>query len=216
MHYDHVAWDFNGTILDDTPAGIEATNVLLRRRSLPTVDSLDYYYSVFCFPIIRYYERLGFDFTRERYDDVALEWVVEYRRLMAQAPLRSGVLPLMQALAARGIPQTVLSASEQGLLQEQLSSLGVHGYLEGIYGRDDHSGEDKIALVLSFAARRAPGRTLFIGDTDHDAACARAAGFDCVLVAGGNQSKTHLLSCGVPVYECIEDLHRALFEGEEC
>ena len=214
MHYDHIVWDFNGTILDDVHSGVGATNILLSRRGLPTIDSLDYYYSIFCFPIVRYYEKLGFDFTRESYDDIALEWVVEYKRLAAEAPLRAGVLSLVQALSARGIPQTVLSASEEKLLLAQLSALGVRDYLEGVYGRGDHSGEDKIALTLAFAARRNPGRTLFIGDTDHDAACARAAGFDCALIAGGNQSKERLLSCGVPVYDSIADLHHALFENE--
>ena len=214
MQYDHIAWDFNGTILDDVHSGVGATNILLRRRGLPTVDSLDYYYSVFCFPIIRYYERIGFDFTKESYDDVAVEWAIEYRRLAKAAPLREGVLPLMQTLAARGIPQTVLSASEEKLLLEQLTSLGVRDYLEGAFGRGDHSGGDKSALVLAFRDRRKPGRTLFIGDTDHDAACARAAGFDCVLVAGGHQGKDKLLRCGVPVYDSFADLARTLFAEE--
>ena len=213
MHYDHIAWDFNGTILDDVQSGVSATNILLARRGLPQIESLEYYYSIFCFPIVRYYERLGFDFTKESYDDIALEWVVEYRRLMEKSPLRSGVLPLMQAFSERGIPQTVLSASEEGLLREQIASLGILPYLEGIYGRADHSGEDKVALVLSFLEKRCPGRTLFIGDTDHDAACARAAGFDCVLIAGGNQSKARLACCGVPVYDSLEDLRQALFGG---
>lgn len=215
MHYDHIAWDFNGTILDDVNPGIEATNILLRRRALPTIDSLEYYYSIFCFPIVRYYERLGFDFSRESYDDIAIEWVVEYRRLMKTAPLREGVLPLMQAFSAHGIPQTVLSASEHALLEEQIAALGVREYLEGVFGLSDHLGEDKSALVLAFAKERNPGRTLFIGDTDHDAACARAAGFDCALIAGGNHSKKRLCSCGVPVYDSFADLHAALFGKEE-
>ena len=210
MRYDHIAWDFNGTILDDVRSGVGATNLLLSRRGLPTIDSIDYYYSIFCFPIIRYYEKLGFDFLRESYDDIAVEWAIEYRRLAEKAPLREGVLPLMRAFAARGIPQTVLSASEKGLLDEQLNALGVREYLEGSFGRDDHTGGDKTALVLAFAARRNPGRTLFIGDTDHDAACARAAGFDCALIAGGHQGKDRLLSCDVPVYDSIAELHRAL------
>ena len=213
MRYDHIAWDFNGTILDDVHSGVEATNILLRRRALPTIDSLDYYYSIFSFPIEKYYERLGFDFSRESYADIALEWVAEYRRLSAAAPAREGVIALMAAFAAKGIPQTVLSASEESLLLEQLCALGVRSYLEGVHGRSDHSGEDKTALVLSFRDRRKPGRTLFIGDTDHDAACARAAGFDCVLIAGGHQSRARLQACAVSVYDDIASLHRALREA---
>ena len=41
MHYDHIAWDFNGTILDDVQSGVSATNILLARRSLPQIESLE-------------------------------------------------------------------------------------------------------------------------------------------------------------------------------
>ena len=52
MTYTHVIWDFNGTILDDVQIGIDSVNVLLRKRGLPTVASVDADREVFEFPII--------------------------------------------------------------------------------------------------------------------------------------------------------------------
>ena len=44
MKVQNVLWDFNGTILDDVQIGIDAVNVLLRRRNKPVLSSLDEVY----------------------------------------------------------------------------------------------------------------------------------------------------------------------------
>lgn len=212
MRYDHIAWDFNGTILDDVQTGMEATNILLRRRGLPEIPSRAVYDRLFGFPIEDYYVRIGFDFSKETYAAVADEWAVEYRRLEVDAPLRPGVQALMEAFYQAHIPQTVLSASEKTLLHQQLSRNGLLSYFEAAVGRDDFIGDDKTANACRWAEQRRPGRVLMIGDTDHDAATAAAAGFSCVLVAGGHQGRDRLLACGCPVVEDFAALLTALRE----
>ena len=79
MKYSHIVWDFNGTLLDDIMAGIDAVNVMLAQRGLATIESVDAYRELFCFPIIKYYAKLGFDFDKEDYYSVlAPEWVAMY------------------------------------------------------------------------------------------------------------------------------------------
>ncbi len=214
MRYDLVAWDFNGTITDDVKIGLGATNILLSRRGLPAV-TLERYYRIFGFPIIDYYRRIGFDFEKESYDDVAIEWTVEYTRLEKEGALRPGVYALLSAIAEAGVPQAVLSASESGNLRRQLEGLGVSHFFESVAGRDDVTGEDKTHIVSAFAARHAGERILFVGDTDHDAACAALAGFDCALVAGGHQSRERLAAIeGATVYDSFDALRAALFGKE--
>ena len=213
MYYDLIAWDFNGTIMDDVKIGLGATNILLRRRGLPEV-SLARYYRIFGFPVIDYYRRIGFDFEKESYDDVAVEWTVEYTRLEREGALRDGVLPLLAAVQAAGILQAVLSASEQGNLCRQLAGLGVSTYFAEVCGRNDVSGADKSALVLDFARRHVGKCMLLIGDTDHDAECAALAGMDCALVAGGHQSIERLETVkGARVYPDFATLRAQLFGG---
>lgn len=199
MQYDLVAWDFNGTIVDDADVGMGATNILLARRGLPIIPSREMYYQLFGFPIRDYYTRLGFDFSKESYDDIANEWIPEYRRLEEEAPLRDGVFELLNRFRACGVTQVILSASEENMLQEQLSHLKVLHFFEKIYGRSDYHGSDKTELALALAREHAGKTILFIGDTDHDAACARAAGFDCILMQDGHQSKERLDLCAYPV-----------------
>ncbi|MBQ8175145.1 MAG: HAD family hydrolase [Clostridia bacterium] len=200
MRYDHILWDFNGTIVDDADVGMGATNILLARRGLPIIPSREEYFRLFGFPIVDYYTRLGFNFSKESYDDVANEWIPEYRRLEREAPLREGVFDLLTRFASLGIPQSVLSASEIKLLQEQLFHLKMHHFFEKICGRSDYYGNDKTELALVFSREHPGARVLLIGDTDHDAACAQTAGFDCVLMANGHQSPERLASCSYPVF----------------
>lgn len=210
MYYDLIAWDFNGTIMDDVRIGLGATNILLRRRGLPEV-TLERYYRVFGFPIIDYYRRIGFDFEQESYDDIAVEWTVEYARLEREAALREGVLPLLTAIRDVGVPQAVLSASEQGNLCRQLAGLGVSDFFVEVCGRGDVRGSDKSALVSDFVRRHAHRRILLIGDTDHDAACAERAGIHCALVAGGHQSMERLQAAeGARVYSDFDTLRAQL------
>ena len=74
MRYTHVIWDFNGTIVNDVEAGIKSENVLLARRGMSLIEDVDYYRSIFTFPIVDYYKKLGHDFTRDPYEKLSVEW----------------------------------------------------------------------------------------------------------------------------------------------
>lgn len=207
--YQHIVWDFNGTILDDLGIDLEVVNLLLARRGLPVIPTKEAYRAVFGFPIEDYYRRIGFDFTKESYAEVAEEWLVEYRAREATAPVREGVLSVLDFISARKVPQTVISASELGILREQLNALGIIDRFEKICGIDNIYAASKTALAVSWAKKRCPGRVLMIGDTDHDAETARAAGFDLVLVEGGHMSRSALLETGAKVFSDFDELLEA-------
>ncbi len=66
MKYKHIVWDWNGTLLDDRWLCIEAINFVLKSREMKLVSNKEYR-DLFCFPVIDYYEKLGFDFTKEHF-----------------------------------------------------------------------------------------------------------------------------------------------------
>ena len=211
--YQTVVWDFNGTLLDDLGIGIASINALLARRGMPLVESHDAYHRIFCFPIREYYRRLGFDFSREPYEELAVEWVNEYRSREGQAPLRAGAESLLRRLASLGIRQIVLSATEQGMLLEQLQALGVAHYFDRIIGRDDIYASDKVALARSSASLFGDGRILVIGDTVHDLETAAALGADAVLLLGGHTSRDALEALGCAFCRDLETLEGRLFDA---
>jgi len=195
-----VVWDFNGTILDDVQIGLDAVNVLLERRSKPRIPDLASYKEVFGFPMREYYARVGFDFSRESFDDVAPEWLREYLLREKGAPLCPTVPEALDALRDAGIPQYLVSASEETMLLGQVERLGIGKYFEEVHGLDNIYADSKEALIRSFVARR-EGRTVFFGDTKHDAFCARSAGAEVILIAAGHQSERRLKLTNAPVVD---------------
>ena len=66
MRYKHIVWDWNGTLLNDLWLFIESINFVLESRGMSQVDK-ESYKSIFTFPVIKYYEHLGFDFSKEKF-----------------------------------------------------------------------------------------------------------------------------------------------------
>lgn len=210
--YTHIVWDFNGTILDDVGISIESVNVLLKRRGLPTVDSVEMYHSVFGFPVVDYYERLGFDFEKESFDTVAVEWVTEYDARRKTAPIQKGALRLLDKFRENGIRQLVISATEQGMLHEQIENeLNIGKYFDELMGLNNIKATSKAHLAVAWRERNRDAKVLFIGDTDHDMTVADSMGADCILVANGHQSFEQLLSLGADVCHSMDELYSRLF-----
>ena len=61
MKYKHILWDWNGTLLDDRWLCVESINKILKKRKMPPILEKTYR-KTFCFPVMKYYESLGFDF----------------------------------------------------------------------------------------------------------------------------------------------------------
>ena len=94
------------------------------------------------------------------------------------------------------------------MLCRQLRQRGVYELFDEVLGLDDFRAQDKLGIAREWRARTGAGRTLMVGDTDHDALAARAIGADCVLLTGGHQSREVLLRTGFSVlaapYEAAE------------
>jgi len=199
MKYQHILWDFNGTLLDDVAIGIEAVNAMLSKRSLPVIPDRESYREVFGFPISEYYQRLGFDFAKEPYEVLAPEWVQNYKALSPRAAVRGEAVSLLLHWREQGMAQTLLSATEQGMLEEQLRSLSLYDLFDEICGLDTIHAHSKVALAEAWREKHAQAHVLVVGDTVHDAQVAEAIGADCILVEGGHQSRRILESTGYPV-----------------
>ena len=205
MKCSHVLWDFNGTVLDDVDVGIKAINVLLSRRNMKTLDSLEDYHAHFGFPIIDYYRKLGFDFEKEPYSEIAVEWVAEYNRFVCGAGLCPGVREAFDSFRMAGARQIIFSASEIGMLRGQLEELGISDAFDEVLGCDNIEAHGKTEIGIEWIKREKPNRAILIGDTQHDAESAREMGIECVLVACGHQSDGELRKLSVPVFETLSD-----------
>lgn len=203
--YDYVIWDFNGTLLDDVETGIWAVNKLLRERGLAEIAGVEHYRRIFRFPIIEYYKDLGFDFDSEPYELLAPKWVELYLEKVKTAKLYPDVLEAIERIEARGTKQIILSATELGMLEGQLGSLGIRPYFEEVLGLNNIHAGSKLSLAYAWRDRHPDATALLIGDTDHDVETAKALGADCALICRGHQSRERLEKIGVSVYGCLKD-----------
>ena len=210
MNYDRVIWDFNGTILDDVETGIVSVNKLLRDRGLKTLNSKEEYRAVFGFPVRDYYERLGFDFSKEPYEVIAPLWVEQYMINVKNAVIFDGVVEAMELFKSQGIGQVLLSATELSMLKGQISELGIADNFEEVLGMGDIHASSKEGLAIEWRKKHQSDKVLLIGDTDHDLQVAKAIGADCVLISQGHQSEEYLLTLTPLVFGSLTQAMRYL------
>jgi phosphoglycolate phosphatase len=205
--YTHLIWDFNGTILDDVEVGIRSANRLLAAHGLPQITSTEHYRSLFGFPIVDYYRRLGFDFSKTPYADLAVEWVAYYLEESRAATLYPDVIDALARVRAAGISQTVLSATELGMLTRQIEELGISHCFDGLLGLANIQAYSKQELGVMWRREHPDASALLVGDTDHDAEVAAAMGIDCALVCRGHQSRETLAALtSVGVFETLTEM----------
>ncbi len=195
MRYTHIIWDFNGTLFDDVEAGILSVNEMLSQRGLPTLEGKDDYRRVFKFPIIDYYKDLGFDFEKEPYEVLAPIWVELYNKYSKESKLQYEARNALEYFKALEIPQVLLSATELNMLRGQTDTLGISGYFEEILGLDNIHAYSKEALAKKWKEAHPDSNPLVVGDTEHDAAVAKAIGADCFLVSNGHGLWERLSAC---------------------
>jgi phosphoglycolate phosphatase len=205
--YKHVIWDWNGTILDDVELCVKMVNRLKAARGQAPITA-EKYRAIFGFPVEDYYRAAGFDFSKESFEKVGREWMDGYEKEKYTCGLRAGVTEALDSISASGTGQSVLSAYSQGFLAEAVEHYGLSKYFTRLCGLDTIYAPSKVALGKKLMAElgHGKGETLLIGDTEHDLETARAIGADCVLLAGGHQSREKLAGSGTPVLGGIKEL----------
>lgn len=205
--YQHILWDWNGTLLDDAALCVEIMDQLLRRYGKPGLTP-ERYQRIFDFPVRDYYQALGFDFSRTPFEQVGTEFMMEYYRRWRTCQIRQHAQTVLRRFQQQRIPQSILSAASVSLVQQGLEHFGLDSFFADIHGLDHHYAEGKLAQAQAFLSHctSAPETVLLIGDTTHDHQVASAVGMDCVLIPAGHHALERLQACGVPLCTTLQDL----------
>jgi len=143
--YRHILWDWNGTLLNDVDLCSRLLNRLLDHHGLPRV-SRDAYRRTLAFPIREYYRNLGFDFDRTPFEELGARFMDMYRREWRDCSLQPGAREALAAAAEEAIPQSILSATEIGLLREGVAHFGIGPSFVRLAALDNHYAAGKIEL----------------------------------------------------------------------
>lgn len=208
---DTIVWDWNGTLLDDTDICLEGINQLLKRRALPVLE-LSRYRQIFTFPVRSYYEAAGFDFSREAFEIPAGEFIAEYGQLLSRAELFPDVPQVLSHFRENNYRQFILSAMEQGSLEDAVRERGILPYFERVAGISDHLAYSKLLRGKDmFKENRIDAAsTILVGDTLHDLEVAVGLNTGIALVGRGHQHHDRLQGKGHPVLENLLQLKKLL------
>lgn len=204
-----IIWDFNGTIVDDTQLCLDIENYMLEERGMKHGYTLEEYRNMFCFPVRAYYEKLGYDFSIESYEDLSVEFNHLYDESFPTLKLVPGCLELLQESKKRGFQNVIISATRHTTLVKELKILGIFEYFDTLVGIDDDLAGSKIESAKAWAHKHNinPIQCLFIGDSLHDLETASAIGVEnCVLVACGHQSYEALSKGNTKVAHTLSEI----------
>lgn len=207
----HLVWDWNGTLLDDIGAVIEATNAAFAELGLEQI-TLERYRELYCVPVPRFYERL---LGRLPTDD---EWLVmdaafhrHYWTRAETCSLAAGAAELLTRRQLSGLTQSLLSLAPHEHLIPIVRRHGIEERFVRVDGRVGASTSGKAEHMVRHLAGLTgltgvtAERVVVIGDAADDAVAAAHVGAKAVLYTGGSHSRASLETVGVPVVDSLEE-----------
>ena len=205
MKYKHIAWDWNGTLLDDRWLCIEAINIVLESRGMPLVSNKNYR-DVFCFPVIEYYEKLGFDFTKEHFPIPGfLEY---YKSRFKDCTLHKDAEFVLKRINESGRTQSILSAGKQSSLVRWVNHHNIDHLFNHLIGIKNEKADGKIEAGINWLniSRLEPENILLVGDTIHDSEVSQEMGVKCLLIDIGHVSTKRLKRTGERVLPTLRGI----------
>lgn len=210
--YDAIIYDWNGTLIDDVGISHDILCKLLDEYGLNRVD-LDNYRDAFTFPVRKYYERVGFDFTKYTFEEVASKYVPMYDAYYPKCSIFEGAVKFIKKSKSFGIKQYLLSATQRDALIQQTDYFGITQLFDRIIGTDNFHGKSKTeeARELIAVENLAQAKMLLIGDTEYDFEVGTTIGADVVLCSFGHRPKQALKKLTDKVISSYGELEKFLF-----
>lgn len=203
-NYNHIIWDWNGTLFNDVELCAGIMNLLLTQESLPNI-SIKKYKEIFTFPVIEYYRIAGHTFENKSFEVLGRQFMIEYELRKNNCSLFPEVYEILRKIKSMNINQHILSAYEQKSLNNILIHYSISDFFQNIVGLDHIYAHGKInlahKLISGIRSNGSAGNVLLIGDTVHDYEVAKEINTDCILISHGHQDKERLLKAGVPVLD---------------
>ena len=194
-----VAFDWNGTLLADTAAVVEADNVVFEAFGAKPI-TIQQFRNTFDVPFLDYYVANGLDrnYFLKRQDKVSALFHEAYEARAAKARTRSGVRQALAWLKKHEVNQVVFSNHTMHGIALQLGRLGIQKYFEKVLARSDLVGamekRNKGAKLESFIEEHKyhKSEVLIVGDTIEEIDIARTLDIKSVAITGGYNSAIRL------------------------
>lgn len=187
MNYRHILFDIDGTMTDSEQAVRRALAMLLTEEfgSSPLPDDIVFSFGV---PGVDTLRDMGFR-DPERADR---RWAELTLALYDTVKLFPGIADTVETLHRRGFTLGIVTSKNRSEYESEFASRFALSSLFDDYICADDTTEHKPlpGPILEYIRRHDadPGSILFVGDTIHDASCARGSGVAFALAAWGNKN----------------------------
>lgn len=186
--YQNLLFDWSGTLVNDLPPTLYATNAVLKSHGVSAMD-LSEFRNRFRLPYPEFYEEVLPGVPIDSLEDL-------FRSAFRESPEQVTVLPhareMLRWCQEQGVRCIVLSSMDPGVFDEQAERLGMGGFFEALYtGVIDK--RDKIGAILE-AHDLDPQLTAFVGDMVHDIDTAHHGKVASVAVTTGYDPEERLVN----------------------
>lgn len=177
----NVIFDWSGTLVNDLPAVLDATNYVLDRAGKPTM-TLEEFRSAFCLPFAVFYDRHIPHVPLAQLEQWFHGRFEEMQKSASSLPHAEAFLRFCRE---RNLRMFVLSTVSRRYFKVQAKLTGFGDYMHRAY-LDVRDKREKIAEILHDNQLH-PEETLFVGDMEHDIETAKHGGIhSCAVLTGYN------------------------------
>ena len=177
----NIIFDWSGTLVDDLPAVLKASNFVLTQSGQPAI-SLEQFRSEFQLPFTTFYDRHTPDVPMAKLE----EWFhTEFRQAQSSVIELPHARKFLEFCRARRFRTFLLSTVHGDHFKVQCQENGFDAFIDRPY-TDVWDKREKIHEILRENDLK-PEETLFIGDMEHDIATAKHGGVhSCAVLTGYN------------------------------
>lgn len=205
----NIIFDWSGTLVDDLPAVLKASNYVLTQSGKP-VMSLEKFREEFQLPFTGFYNRHTPDVPMAQLE----EWFhAEFRVSQASVVELPHARKFLEFCRAQKLRTFLLSTVHADHFKVQCSVTGFDAFLDRPY-TDVWDKREKIHEILRENNLK-PDETLFIGDMEHDIATAKHGGIhSCAVLTGYNTLEQLRAAKPDLIVEHLGELQRTLLKNQ--
>jgi len=201
----NIIFDWSGTLVDDLPAVLKASNFVLTQAGRPEM-SLEEFRAEFSLPFTNFYDRHTPHVPMAQLEDWFHSSFRQAQDSVSELPYARDFLEFCRAQKLRTF---LLSTVHQDHFQAQCRVTGFDAYLDKPY-TDVWDKREKIHEILAENRLRAE-ETLFIGDMQHDIETAHHGGIhSCAVLTGYNTLEQLRAAQPDLIVEHLGELRRVL------
>ena len=205
----NIIFDWSGTLVDDLPAVLRASNFVLAQAGKPEM-SLDTFRAEFSLPFKKFYDRHTPEVPMSQLEDWFHASFKQAQTSVVELPYAREFLEFCRSMKFRTF---LLSTVHADYFKEQCLVTGFDVYLDRPY-TDVWDKRKKIHEILA-ENKLKPEETLFVGDMEHDIETARHGGVhSCAVLTGYNTLAQLRAARPELIVEHLGELRRVLAEPE--